>query len=218
MDLNRNDIAGVVLCGGKSSRMGRPKWSLPFGDETFLERTVRTIEPVVGPRLVVAAADQQLPQLPPSVSVVRDRYPEKGPLAGISAALDALAAFPEPPVAAYVTACDVPLLRPEFVAAIVAELGDNDLALPREDQFFHPLAAVYRISLAETARKLLQQDRLRPVFLVDAARSRMIDVDGLRRIDPGLDSLRNTNTPADYAALLTAAALPVPAWANRDST
>lgn len=213
MDLNRNDFAGVVLCGGKSSRMGRPKWSLPFGGETFLERTLRILKPVVGLRLVVAAADQQLPQLPAGVSVVRDQFPEKGPLGGISAGLDALAALDDPPAAAYVTGCDVPLLRPEFVAAIASELGDYDLAVPREDRFFHPLAAVYRVSLAETARKLVQADRLRLQFLIEAACSRIINVDDLRRVDPDLESLRNANTPADYAGLLTAAGLPVPEWA-----
>jgi molybdopterin-guanine dinucleotide biosynthesis protein A len=212
MNLKREAIAGVILCGGKSSRMGRPKWSLRIGEETFLERTLRVLEPVVGPRVVVAAADQQLPELPGDVAVVRDRVPEKGPLAGISGGLDALADMPDPPDAAYVTACDSPLLRPEFVCAIVDAIGDCDLAVPRDDCFYHPLAAIYRLSLAATARRLVEQGQLRPQFLIEAARSRIVDVEDLRRVDPRLDSLRNTNTPEDYAALLTAAGLPVPDW------
>ncbi|MCA9117229.1 MAG: NTP transferase domain-containing protein, partial [Planctomycetaceae bacterium] len=54
-------VAGIVLCGGRSSRMGQPKHLLPFGDETMLQRVVRTLSAVVSPVVVVAARGQQLP-------------------------------------------------------------------------------------------------------------------------------------------------------------
>ena len=57
-------VAGVVLCGGRSSRMGRPKAWLPFGRELMLPRVVRLLGEAVGPVAVVAAPGQDLPPLP----------------------------------------------------------------------------------------------------------------------------------------------------------
>ena len=58
------------LCGGKSTRMGVPKATLPFGPETMLQRVVRLLGTVVSPIVVVAARGQELPELPPR----RDRH------------------------------------------------------------------------------------------------------------------------------------------------
>ena len=55
---------GIVLCGGRSSRMGRPKAWLPFGGELMLPRIVRILREVVEPVVVVAASDQEVPPLP----------------------------------------------------------------------------------------------------------------------------------------------------------
>jgi len=65
-------IGGVVLCGGKSTRMGSPKALLPFGPETMLQRVVRLLGTVVSPIVVVAATGQDLPPLPASVILTRD--------------------------------------------------------------------------------------------------------------------------------------------------
>ena len=62
-------VGGIVLCGGHSRRMGSPKALLPFGDETMLQRVLRLLAPVVGPLVVVAARDQQLPELPSGVEI-----------------------------------------------------------------------------------------------------------------------------------------------------
>ena len=56
-------VGGVVLCGGRSSRMGRPKASLPFAGETMLARVVGVLGGVVSPVVVVAASGQDVPQL-----------------------------------------------------------------------------------------------------------------------------------------------------------
>src|SRR5256886_17713794 len=87
-------IAGIVLCGGQSSRMGRPKAWLPFGDELMLPRVVRLLGEAVSPVVVVAAPGQDVPPLPPAVRVVRDEHEGLGPLQRLAAgfaALDGLA-------------------------------------------------------------------------------------------------------------------------------
>jgi molybdenum cofactor guanylyltransferase len=195
---------GIVLCGGKSTRMGAPKATLPFGPETMLQRVVRLLGTVVSPIVAVAARDQVLPELPKNVIVTRDEREAKGPLEGLRAGL---AALPESVDAAYVTSCDVPLLAPRFVDRMVELLGDHDIAVVEIDGFPHPLSAVYRRDVLPRVESLLAKDRLRPVFLFDATRTRRVRPEELVAVDPQLQTLRNLNTREDYLAALSDAGL-----------
>ena len=191
--------AGIVLCGGRSTRMASPKAMLPFGSETMLQRVVRLLGSVVSPIVVVAAADQPLPSLPDSAILTRDERPDRGPLEGLRAGLKAL---PSTADAAYVTSCDVPLLVPEFVVRML-ELADGyDAAVVEIDGFAHPLSAVYRRSTLSHVESLLAQDRRRPVYLFDAVRTRRVSQDEMKAVDPDLLTLRNLNTPEDYRQAL----------------
>jgi molybdopterin-guanine dinucleotide biosynthesis protein A len=112
-------VAGIVLCGGRSSRMGRPKAWLPFGGEFMLQRVARVLREVVDPIVVVAAPGQDVPELPPEVRIVRDEVEGKGPLGGLAAGLAALEGRAD---AAYLSSCDVPFLKPGFVARVIDAL------------------------------------------------------------------------------------------------
>ena len=192
---------GIVLCGGKSTRMGVPKATLPFGPETMLQRVVRLLDTVVSPIVVVAANGQSLPALPDEVMVTRDEREARGPLEGLRAGLKAL---PESVAAAYVTSCDVPLLVPAFVERMIELMGDHDIAVMEVDGFPHPLSAVYRRNTLPHVESLLANDRLRPVFLFDAVRTRRVQPAEMTVVDPELRTLRNLNTHEDYVAALEA--------------
>jgi molybdopterin-guanine dinucleotide biosynthesis protein A len=193
------NVGGIVLCGGKSTRMGAPKLSLPFGNETMLERVVRILGEVVSPIVVVASPNQKLPSLPEEVLKVRDEREERGPMEGLAAGLSA---FPSGVQAAYVSSCDVPLLSPDFVRRIVTSLEHHDMAIPRDEKYHHPLAAVYRTRLVGTIRALIAEDLMRPYYLLEKCDARVLEVNELREVDPNLDSLRNMNTPEEYQAAL----------------
>ena len=193
-------IGGIVLCGGKSTRMGVPKATLPFGSEMMLQRVVRLLATVVSPIIVVAAREQSLPPLPDDISVARDEREAKGPLEGIRAGLSAL---PESIDAAYITSCDVPLLAPAFVERMIELMGDHDIAVMEIDGFPHPLSAIYRRDTLPHIESLLAQDRLRPVFLFDVVRTRRVKPEEMTVVDPELRTLRNLNTQEDYLEALT---------------
>jgi molybdenum cofactor guanylyltransferase len=198
--------AGIVLCGGKSTRMGTPKATLPFGPETMLQRVVRLLSAVVEPIVVVAARQQALPELPGEVIMARDELEERGPLEGLRAGLKAL---PNSVDSAYVTSCDVPLLVPGFVTRMIELLGDHDIAVMEIDGFPHPLSAVYRRATLPQVEALLERDKLRPVFLFDAVRTRRVRPEEMASVDPQLRTLRNLNTRDDYRAALADAGFAV---------
>ena len=102
-------VAAVVLCGGESRRMGRSKAWLPFGDELMLQRVVRLAGTVARPIVVVAAPDQEIPELPEDIVIVRDLIAGRGPLQGLAAGFSAV---PDTVELAFATATDVPFLEP----------------------------------------------------------------------------------------------------------
>ncbi len=184
--------------------MGVPKATLPFGPETMLQRVVRLLGTVVEPIVAVAAREQTLPELPNDIIVTRDEREQRGPLEGLRAGLKALPGWVD---MAYVTSCDVPLLVPGFVSRMIDLMGDHDIAVMEIDGFPHPLSAVYRRDMLPKVEALLAQDKLRPVFLFDAVRTRRVRTEEMVGVDPELLTLRNLNTREDYLAALSEAGL-----------
>ncbi len=191
----------IILCGGKSSRMGRDKATLPFGPELMLQRIVRLLSEEVDSSAiaVVSAKGQILPPLPPEIRVVCDENPGRGPLEGLAAGLKAM---PDHVDAVYATSCDVPLMATRFVRAIFDHLGNHEIAVPVEGQFHHPLAAVYRPRVLAVVQQLLAANKLRPRFLFDEVDTMEVDVESLRVFDPMLSTLMNLNHPEDYEKAL----------------
>ena len=211
------EAAGIVLAGGRSSRMGTPKAALEWHGSTLLRRVVGVVARAVdGPVVVVRAPGQGLPALPQSVEIVEDAREGRGPLQGMAAGL---AAVRDRAPLAYVSSTDVPLLHPRFVRRVLAAMdADVDVVLPHVGGFPHPLAAAYRVELVDEIERLVAEDRMRPAFLFEACRVRRLDAEALladpplAALDPRLDSVLNLNEPADYE---TARSRPAPEVAVR---
>lgn len=197
----------VILCGGRSSRMGLPKLALPFGPELMLERIVRLLREVCPTIVVVAAPVQELPKLSADVRLARDLRPDRGPLEGLLAGLTAIGDDVD---AAFATSCDVPLLVPAFVGRMFDLLGDHSAAVPVGGGFQHPLAAVYRPGVVDVIEELLARDRLRPSYLFEIVSTRRVEEKELLDVDPRLDTLRNVNHPSEYLAALAQAGFTAP--------
>lgn len=199
--------AGVVLAGGRSSRMGTPKAALEWHGSTLLRRTAGILARVTnGPVVVVRAPGQDLPHLPEGTLIADDPREGKGPVQGIAAGLTALRGRAD---IAFICSTDMPFLHPAFARRVLRVLEDSettDVALPLARGFRQPLAAAYRVSLAERAERLVAEDQLRPAFLFGQFTVETLDDAALKQdpvlaaLDPDLDSVVNVNTPADYQA------------------
>jgi molybdenum cofactor guanylyltransferase len=199
-------LAGVVLAGGASLRMGRDKATMPVpaalldnndGSEapiTMVERVVSVVGQRCQPVFVVAAPGQSLPDLP--ARVVRDDVRGVGPLLatgrGLRAAAEAGAKR------AFLSAADMPLLTADVIDLLEAraiEL-DADVVLPWDGRD-HYLAAVYRTELADEVDALVAAGERSMRALVDR-------VDAQRIVIPESRSLTNVNSDADLRTLLYA--------------
>jgi molybdenum cofactor guanylyltransferase len=197
--------AGIVLAGGRSSRMGTPKAALEWHGSTLLHRTAGIMLRVTdGPVVVVRAPGQSLPLLPSQVEVVDDPREGLGPVQGLAAGLAAVAGRAE---IAFVCSTDLPFLHPAFVRRVLRAVDEGaDVGLPVARGYPQPLAAAYRTALAPVAERLVKEGRLRPAFLFDECAVTRLDEAALRAdpvlaaLDPDLDSVLNVNEPGDYQA------------------
>jgi molybdenum cofactor guanylyltransferase len=195
--------AGVVLAGGRSSRMGRPKSGLEWHGSTLLFRTAAVVARAAGPVVVVRAPGQELPELPDGVETVEDPVEGLGPMQGVAAGLGHLA---DRAPAAFVCSTDLPFLHPAYVRGVLRGLDDPavELVLPTVRGFRQPLAAAYRTGLAPLIEAQIAAGNLRPGMLLKHCTAVQPDDTALladpavAAADPALDSVQNVNTPEEY--------------------
>jgi molybdenum cofactor guanylyltransferase len=212
------DVVAIVLAGGASRRLAEAgadsggKAALEVAGVSLLDHVCRALAAVVPRIVVVAAPGQPLPALAVTVEVVRDTTPGAGPLAGLRDGLaHALSTGPRPRIAV-LTSCDVPLLRPALVSALL------DVARGTGAGFVVPVVAGYPqvlVSALATAHaglvaELVASGRSSLRGLVEAVAAtgpeavRHLDEVALVALDPDLASFRDIDTPADLARLVAA--------------
>ena len=179
------DATLLVLAGGASRRMGRPKAWLEVGNTILLRWVVDRLAPDFIDVITAFAEPEQLEQ-PIPYRVVFDRKHSAGPLAGIEAGL---AAARHDPV--FVIACDMPYVTREVAVMAVAAARTCDAAVPRIDGKPEPVCAAYRRSALPHITEALNAGRRRAADILAE-----MDVTWLEHVSG--DVVRSLNTPDDY--------------------
>lgn len=174
--------------------MGRSKAALMIRDETMVARQVRLLRRVC-PRVAVVGPPGGLPRL--EVPVIADEIPGRGPLAGLSTALDHC-----PAEFALVLSCDLPFMMPEFLRFLARRARGScaDAVVPQSREgWIQPLAAVYRRRLRTLLRVRLGHGENKVRDFLASIRMEVvpwpeISAAGFRPL-----IFVNMNTPEDYA-------------------
>jgi molybdopterin-guanine dinucleotide biosynthesis protein A len=174
----------LVLAGGDSRRMGRPKAWLEVGDTYLLRHVAERLGPAFSEVMVSFAEPEQLEE-PVPYRVVFDRRPSAGPLAGLEAGL--AAARNE---VIFAVACDMPYVTQEVAQLAVAAARSCDAAIPRIDGRAEPVCGAYRRSALPFIIGAVNTGRFKAAELVAE-----LDVTWLEGLDPEL--FRSLNTPRD---------------------
>ncbi|BAU28370.1 molybdopterin-guanine dinucleotide biosynthesis protein A [Aneurinibacillus soli] len=188
-------IQGVILAGGKSSRMGgQPKELLPVKGEPLIVRTCRLLQQTVQSCLIISNHAERLTLLPPSVSIYPDDIKEQGPLGGIATAMrvsshDLL----------LVVGCDMPELNEDILCELALyapklKSGQLDAVVPKQaDGRLQPLCALYHRRILPVILNQLSTENKRMRTMLDA-----INVADLPVQQDSTQVFYNLNTPADY--------------------
>ena len=183
------ELAGVVLAGGASRRMGRDKATVQFagpaGTRTMVESVVEVLCTRCRPVFVIAAPGQPLPDLP-GATVIRDEVRGVGPLLATGRGLRAAAAAGAE--RAFVCAVDMPLMTADLIDELAGRNGAH-VILPWDGRD-HYLAGVYRTALADRIDALVAGGKRSMRALADT-------VDTHRIVMSRTPALTNVNTPAD---------------------
>ncbi len=186
-------LAGVVLCGGRSRRMGVDKATIEIDGSTLLDRAISRLREACDP-VLVAPGDVQLGA--GEHEIVEDAVPGAGPLAAL---VTALRRSPHPLIA--VVAVDMPWLDPALLHLLAGRIGDRDVAVCETDRGVEPLHAVYATSALGPAESALRSpDRSLHGLLWQL---RVLTLAETEWRSAGIDGRfsRNVNTARDLADL-----------------
>lgn len=194
-------VAGIILAGGRSRRMGRNKALLesPGGSHlTFVEHLASQLAQQC-PEVLLVARDQTSGEEYLSASanqnwrMVYDQVPNQGPLMGLFSGLQATV-FSH----ALVLAVDLPFAQPALLSWLCAFPLAAEVLVPRVQGIPQVLLARYPRAMLPAIEECLRAGRRDPRALLEKVPVRFLEEEQLRELDPELCSFRNINTPEDF--------------------
>lgn len=184
-------VSGAILAGGKSSRMGQNKALMQLGDKFVIEHIAKEMRKLDGRLLLVANDKTAFSFL--GLPIAADRYQEKGPLAGLEAALSNL---PEGYIA--LAACDTPFLSAGVYRYLVDRADGKQAVIPVYQDRRHPLSGIYHTSILPQVRECLENGELKIQLLLDRLDYRLeTDFSGMAG-DTLEKHFFNMNNPEEY--------------------
>ena len=191
---NITSITGIVLAGGKSTRIGANKPQLKIGDSHLIDRVLDTLSQFTPSILIVTTEDQ--PDLAksatPGIRVVKDIYSGKGPLGGIYTGL-----MHAETSHSLVVGCDMPFLNSDLIRYLIDGASGYAAVAPKIGWMIQPLHAIYSKSCVPSIEALIREDQLQIIKLFNLVNTRYVREKEIDQFDPDHLSFLNVNTEGD---------------------
>jgi FdhD protein len=184
-------VSGVILAGGKSSRMGSNKALLPYRGGRFIEAIHRQLSEIFEEVLLVTNNPEQYDFLP--CRKVADLFPGAGALAGIHSGL-----YHSSSPAIFAVACDMPYLNNDLVRHIAGQAETGNVIIPEGPEGLEPLHAVYGKGCLDAIETCLIMGEKRIVSFFSRANVIRVAADQVACFDESFASFSNINTPEEY--------------------
>ena len=186
-----HDVAGFILAGGKSTRMGTDKAFVEFRGQTLLARALQLIGSVTSHFAIVGAREK----FDRFGHVVEDVFPGCGPLGGIHAALKSSTKELN-----LILAVDLPLVSSELLEFLIERAHHGTVVTaPEAGDRLQPLCAVYRPAFAQVAEQALKEGKNKIDAIFDRVSCSVVGEAELTAAGFSPDMFRNLNTPDDVA-------------------
>lgn len=192
MTVGKGGISGIILAGGKSSRLnGADKALLSLGPWNPMERIYSVFKDLFDE--IILVTNDPLRHLAWDVMIVTDIFDLRSSMTGLHAGLYS-ASNPY----AFCVACDMPFINGRAVAEMVALAEPPwDVVIPETPGGLEPLFAVYSIKCLDAFERNLKKGSLKIQSAFRKLRIKKIKSEILKTWDPDFDSFFNINTPAD---------------------
>ena len=182
----------LILAGGENKRLPLIKGFIDVDGKRIIESNIELLEEIFN-RVIISTNNPEL-YFYLGVVMVGDIVEDKGPMTGI------LSALTMPDVSeVFVTACDMPFIKPALVKYIVDSWDHgSDAVIPIFEKKPQPLLGIYSKKLADCMERSIKNKERSLTRFLEKVNVRYIDEQQVRRIDPEGRSFVNINTMEDY--------------------
>lgn len=191
MGKRRLEVTGIILAGGKSSRMGRNKALLDFGGRSIIEHTADLFKSIFPEVILVTNTPEEYANL--GIKTVTDIFPGKGSLGGIYTGL-----FHSSHDYSFIASCDMPFLRRELIEFLISLKDGYDVVVPRLKDGHEPLHALYSKKSLKQIEMMINKGDLRIIGFYPEVSVREVSEEELAPFNPEPSSFININTPEEY--------------------
>lgn len=190
MDSKYVSITGVILAGGKSSRIGKDKAFLRIGEETIIERMLSSIRHIFKEVVIVTKVTDRFRYS--GVRVIKDLARLQNPLVGIYTAL-----MVSKSSYCFIFACDMPFLNKELIRYMVSVRTGYDIVIIIDKKGFHPLHAIYSTRCLDIIKEHMHIQDFKVTDLLRLVKVKQLNNRVLLRFDPQQKALFNINTQSE---------------------
>lgn len=188
-------VTGVILAGGRSSRMGHNKALLPYKGKPLIESIYHTMSELFKEVVVVTNNPEEYAFLP--CRKIPDIHVGKGSMAGVHAGLSASATK-----WIFVVGCDMPFIDARLVRYLATSLGAEAALVPQSTAGLEPLHAFYSRGALPVLAAALSSEKMKLIDILEQLPAKVIPVAEIAAIAPDCRSFVNLNTPEDYSSLV----------------
>ena len=193
----------IILCGGRSRRMGKDKGSLVLNDKPMLIHVLDTVKEIADEIVLVLRDQEQINQyktilrdIEVSIKIVTDETKDQGPLVGILTGISHISSE-----YAQILPCDSPFISKSFVLKMfeIAEAKKFDAIVPIwDDGHIEPLHSLYKKDIVDIGKNLIKKERYNVKSLIYNLNVKYVDVEEL---DESTMSFRNLNTVEEFKGI-----------------
>jgi len=185
------NASGIILAGGKNTRMGQNKSFLSINGERLIDKTLNLYRQIFTDIIIVTNDPLSYIEFT-DAAIATDIYRGKGPLGGIYTGL-----FYAKNDYAFVCPCDMPFLKKDFVDYLLAQNGKCDVIVPETAEGYQPLHAVYSRNCLPSIRRLILMDKLKITGFYRDMQVLPISEEQIRPFNEDGSLFQNLNTPEE---------------------
>jgi molybdopterin-guanine dinucleotide biosynthesis protein A len=185
------NISGIILAGGKNSRMGTNKAFLKINGVRLIDNVLGIYREIFDEIIIVTNDPLAYIEFTDAI-IVTDIYQEKGALGGIYTGL-----FYASQKYSFAVACDMPSLDKDFILYMIEQTGKHDIIVPENAEGFQPLHAVYSRNCLPAIKRLLTADKLKITGFYKEMRLLKITEEKIKPFNQDGRLFLNINTPED---------------------
>ena len=170
-------ITGIVLAGGKSSRIGTEKGLVIFRNKPLIEYSLNVLI-LVANEIIISSNSAVYDGF--GIPVLNDEFPDSGPMGGIYTCLKA-----SENEINIVLSCDMPMVNAVFLNSLIAAADGFDAVVPwHEKKYYEPLCAVYRKNLLPVFEDFIQNKNFRIPDLFAVVNTNYLKIGKAFGVDP----------------------------------